>query len=218
MSEQSSLIRVFCSMNYRLANYYLFIAVTSLLMTTNSYAQTPLAIGSSLPLGSVGMEDVSGRSFSLNDISDRNGLLVIFASNTCPWIQRMESRINELSEFTDENDIGMVALNPNEGYRERGDNLEEMVKHADKSDYQFPYLLDESHQIADAFGASRTPEVFLFNGDMELVYSGAIDDNANNANGVQRSYTRQAIDAILTDTETQPTRSRPVGCSIKRGS
>lgn len=179
-------------------------------------AQNKLPIGSELPMADVGMEDVTGRNLSLNGIADENGLLVLFNSNTCPWVLLWQDRILELSVFTDENNIGMVALNSNEGYRDRGDALEDMIKHAEKAAYDFPYLLDENHVIADAFGASRTPQVFIFNGELQLVYKGVIDDNANNANRVENSFAMQAMEAMLGGQTVQTSTSRLVGCTIKR--
>jgi thiol-disulfide isomerase/thioredoxin len=188
------------------------------LFTTAIYSQSVLPIGSSLPLSDKGMEEVSGRSLSLNDIAEENGLVVIFLSNTCPWVLRLQDRLNALADFADQNDIGLVALNPNEGYRDRGDNLEEMIKHTEKAEYDFPYLLDEDHLIADAFGATRTPEIFLFDQNLELVYTGAFDDNALNANGVKDSHLQIAIEALISGSEVLSSQTNPVGCSIKRTS
>ncbi len=218
MSKQSSTNRVFLSMILRLIHRCILTSLFSVLIGALSFAQTSLPVGSTMPSGNVRMEDVSGRSLSLNDNTKENGLVVIFLSNTCPWVLRFQDRILELSAFVDENNIGFIALNPNEGYRERGDNLEEMIKHADKAGYDFPYVLDKNHQIADSFGAKRTPEVYVFNADLELVYSGAIDDNTNSASGVENSLTHKAIVAIINGTEVQNSSSRSIGCTIKRGS
>ena len=215
MGNKSILIPLFSEMNSRLSYLSVFVlAITS----TIGFAQTPLAIGSTMPLGDVGMEDVSERSLSLNDISEENGLMVLFISNTCPWVLHYEEIILEISNYAEQNDIGVVALNPNEGYRERGDNMEEMIKHADKIDYGFPYLLDENHQIADAFGARRTPEIYLFNSESTLVYRGAIDDKTIDPNGIQTSHLRLAIDSILSGESVATSTTPLVGCTIKRAS
>ncbi len=187
-------------------------------LSTIAYAQSPITIGSQLPMGDEGMEEITGRNLSLNNIAEGNGLLVVFTSNTCPWVRRWQGRMRDIANIANDNNIGMVAINPNEGYRDRGDSLDDMIKHADKADYNFPYLLDEDHKIADAFGATRTPEVFLFNADLELFYRGAIDDNANSANGVQNAYVQLAIEAMVSGNELQINTSNVVGCTIKRSS
>lgn len=202
---------IFKSHFYRLCIFTLMI-----FSSTGSVAQSLLPIGSTLPLENRSMVEVSGRNLSLNDLAKENGLLVIFTCNTCPWVHRLQDRLIAVSEFANENDIGVAALNPNEGYRERGDDLGEMIKHADKAGYSFPYLLDKNHELADAFGATRTPEVFLFNANKELIYKGSIDDNPNSANSVQDSYLRNAMEAMLIGSSIQTTTSRLVGCTIKR--
>jgi len=179
-------------------------------------AQDQLSLGSILPMPDHSMEDVTGRSFSLNNVARDNGLLVIFYANTCPWISRLENRFREISQIADANNVGIIAINSNEGYRDRGDSMEDMIRHVGKADYDFPYVLDENHQVADAFGATRTPDIYLFNGDLELVYVGPIDDNAQNENRVGENFLRNAIEAMVSGNEIVIPTIRPVGCRIKR--
>ncbi len=183
-----------------------------------SATKTPkeLAIGSTLPMPDHKMEDVSGRSLTLGEAADQNGLLVIFSSNTCPWVMRWESRYLELSTIAKENEIGIIALNSNEEYRDRGDAMDDMIKLARKADYDFPYALDKDHEIADAFGASRTPHVFLFNEELKLVYAGAIDDNSRSASAVKEHYLKDAIEQLIAGEEVTRTKTESLGCTVKR--
>ncbi len=202
---------------YRILSLFISAILMFVICTSGqATAQTVLPVGSSLPLPDQSMEEVSGRNLSLSNLTKENGLLVIFSCNTCPWVLRWQDRMLSLASLADENNIGIVALNSNEAYRDRGDDLEDMIKHAEKAGYNFPYLLDEGHIMADVFGATRTPQVFLFNADLELVYTGAIDDNANNANGVRNFYVQKAIEAILTGAVIETPSSALVGCTIKR--
>jgi len=175
-----------------------------------------LEIGARAPMIDHEVKDVSGETLTLSDVADENGLLVIFSCNTCPWVDKWENRYNPVSELAKENGIGMIALNPNTEYRDRGDSFEDMKKRAESKNYKFPYALDENNKLADAFGATRTPHVFLFNSDLELVYRGAIDDNANSAENVSRHYLKDAIRALASGEEISTKTTKSLGCTIKR--
>ncbi|MFN1833709.1 thioredoxin family protein [Balneola sp. MJW-20] len=175
-----------------------------------------LKLGDSAPLTDLKVSDVSGRSLSLAEAAGNNGLMVVFSCNTCPWVAKWEDRYNGLAELASQNGIGMIALNPNERIRNRGESMDDMKKRAQKSGYNFSYALDKDHKLADAFGATRTPEVFLFNGDMKLVYHGAIDDNANDANAVESKYAADAITMMIAGSAITDPETRSLGCTIKR--
>jgi len=181
-----------------------------------SDAQDVLEIGSEAPFTDVGLKAVSGEMITLNNVRGPNGLLVIFSCNTCPWVKKWEDRYNPISNMAEQRGIGMVALNPNEGFRNNGDSFEDMVDRAQKQEYSFFYAMDNNHKLADAFGASRTPEVFLFDRDMKLVYHGAIDDNAQSAENVENAYLKQAISNLANKKDISPATTKSLGCSIKR--
>lgn len=189
--------------------------VVIMIMGLNLQAQE-LPLGAEAPLTDVKMEDVSGRSVSLAEAAKSNGLLVIFSCNTCPWVAKWEDRYLELAGITEKNNIGMIALNPNERIRNRGESMEDMKKRAEKKGYKFFYVLDKDHKLADAFGATRTPHIFLFNSEMKLVYRGAIDDNANDAKKVKKHYLKDAIEAMLAGNKVQQASTKSLGCTIKR--
>ena len=194
------------------------IALIGLVSGTSIVAQDiqQLPLGSTLPLGDVQMEDISGRNLSLNEVKGDNGLLVIFSCNTCPWVIKWEDRYPVVQELATVNDIGIILLNPNEDYRDKGDGMEDMILHAEKAGYNLPYVLDKNHRVADAFGASRTPHVYLFNAEDKLVYVGAIDDNANSAADVEEFYLEDAIEQLSAGQAITRSSTKSIGCTIKR--
>ena len=191
---------------------FVLIAVSSL--AAQDIQQLPL--GSTLPLGDVQMEDVSGRNLTLNGVKGDKGLLVIFSCNTCPWVVKWEDRYPVLQELAEVSDIGMILLNPNEDYRDKGDGMQDMILYADKAGYTLPYVLDKNHRVADAFGASRTPHVYLFDAEDRLVYVGAIDDNANSAEEVEDFYIKDAIEQLSAGQAITRASTKSIGCTIKR--
>ncbi|MBO6536194.1 MAG: redoxin domain-containing protein [Balneolaceae bacterium] len=181
-------------------------------------AQPTLPLGSDLPMGDHSMDDVSGRSLTLNSASKANGLLVIFSCNTCPWVARWEDRYTDIAQIAQFNNVGMIAINSNEAYRNRGDGMDEMIRYANKANYNFPYVLDRNHEVADAFGATNTPHVFLFNADRKLIYTGSIDDNANRAEAVTQYFLKDAIEQMVAGEQILKATTKTLGCSIKRNS
>jgi hypothetical protein len=199
-----------------LIKYFSLTVLVSLIISVVGFGQGRLSIGGSLPLGDKQVEDISGRNISLQQAADNNGLIVIFSSNTCPWVAKWEDRMVELSTFASNNDFGMIALNSNERIRDRGESLEDMNRRSQKQNYNFTYALDAGHEIADAFGAQYSPEVFVFDLNLQLVYHGAIDDNPNNAASVSRSYVMDVLNALINGEPVETQQTRIVGCSIKR--
>ena len=147
----------------------------------------------------------------------KKGLLVIYSCNTCPWVVAWEDRYNELYKECANEGIGFVLVNSNEAKREGADSMEEMKAHAkEKGYFNFAYVVDENHVLADAFGATKTPDVFLFNEEMKLVYKGAIDDNSKDKNAVEEPYLMNAVKALSAGKEINPATTKALGCSIKR--
>lgn len=178
--------------------------------------QSVLQIGDTAPMQDHKVTDTSGRSLSFSEVAGAKGLLVMFTCNTCPWVSKWEDRFNGMASLAQANEIGMIALNPNERIRNKGESMEDMKRRAQKQNYTFSYALDKDHELADAFGATRTPEIFLFDKDMKLVYHGAIDDNANDAAGVEQSYVRDAISQLSAGNSVRTPETRSLGCTIKR--
>lgn len=174
-----------------------------------------LPIGSKAPLTDLEVQDVSGEMLTLQEVAMENGLLVNFSCNTCPWVKAWEDRYNPIAKLAKKNGIGVIALNPNAGIRNNGESLQDMKERAEKSNYQFPYALDKDSKLASAFGATRTPHIYLFNSDMELVYRGAIDDNAKSAENVENPYLKNAIKDLAAGNEIRPKTTKSLGCTIK---
>jgi hypothetical protein len=181
-----------------------------------------LRIGDPLPKADVRMMDVSGKEVALRDIAKKNGVLVIFSCNTCPFVvgsdgsEGWEGRYPALGELCRKNNIGFVLVNSNEAKREAGDGLTDMQKHYTDKKYNGHYTLDTGDVVADGFGARTTPHVFLFNGGLKLAYKGAIDDNVDSAKDVKDHYLEKAIAAMVAGTPVEPSVTRNLGCSIKR--
>lgn len=195
-----------------------------LLVTISAYVGTgfnespngELEIGAKAPMIEHEVKDISGEKLTLKDVNKSNGLLVMFTCNTCPWVHKWEDRYNPISTLARENNVGMIALNPNTKYRDNGDGFEDMKKRAKDKNYQFSYALDKKNKLADAFGATRTPHIFLFNSNLELVYRGAIDDNAESAENVEQPYLKNAIKQLAAGDEISTKTTKSLGCTIKR--
>ncbi len=184
-------------------------------MPSEKTAVEELSIGAEAPLTDLEVQDVSGEMLTLSEVAKSNGLLVNFSCNTCPWVGAWEDRYNPIAQLAEENDIGVIALNPNTAIRDDGESLQDMKERAEKSNYQFPYAVDKDSKLASAFGATRTPHIYLFNSDMELVYRGAIDDNAKSAEDVKNPYLKNAIKDLAAGNEISPKTTKSLGCTIK---
>jgi peroxiredoxin len=176
----------------------------------------PLEIGATLPKVDRKMKDVSGKEVSFTDVKTKKGLLVMFSCNTCPWVIRNQDRTRQICAYAIEKGLGVILLNSNEGSRSDGDSFEAMQDYAKEQGYKWRYVVDKNNEMADAFGADRTPECFLFDGNDKLVYHGAIDDNPQSADGVNRSHLKEAINEIVQGKQVSVKKSRSVGCNIKR--
>lgn len=175
-----------------------------------------LAIGGKIPTGKGLMKNIDGKETDLLGQSKANGLVVIFSSNTCPFVVKWENRYSMIKKICDRFSIGMVMINSNTMKRDGDDSYELMQAKAKEKGYTWPYLLDENSVFANACGAKTTPHVFLFDKSYKLVYKGAIDDNYENASEVKQSYLVDAISALASGTKIEPAETKPVGCSIKR--
>lgn len=175
-----------------------------------------LPIGAEMPKADHKMKDISGKEVSMSAVARANGVLVMFSCNTCPYVVKNEERINEISLYAQKNNIGVILLNSNEAYRSGEDSYEDMKAYAAEKKYNWHYVVDKNHEVADAFGANRTPETFLFDKTLKLVYHGAIDDNPSDASSVKRQHLREAINELVDKKDISVKESRSVGCTIKR--
>jgi peroxiredoxin len=152
---------------------------------------------------------VDGANHSLDDYEGMP-VAVVFSCVHCPYVVRWEERINAIAgDYAGQ--AALVAINSN---YHLGDTFEHMAARAAERGFVFPFLRDESQAVANAYAASRTPEVFLFDGDRHLVYHGAPDSDAYDPAGAT-PYLRDALDAVLSGREPPVAETPPVGCTIK---
>ena len=176
----------------------------------------PLPIGSPLPKADNKMLDVSGAMISMKEAAKGNGLLVVFSCNTCPYVVKYEPRINSMIDFAQKLNIGTVIINSNEAKRADEDSYESMQTYAKEQRLNTYYTVDQNSQIADAFGANRTPECFLFDANLTLVYHGAIDDNVNDEKAVKRTHLKEAMIESSNGKAVSVPETKSIGCTIKR--
>lgn len=193
-----------------------------LLATTlmgSAYAQSgSLALNSAFPDQSFSLSEVrSGAQVArLSDLKTDKGLLVIFTCNTCPFVIKNIERTKEILTQAKANGIGVLLVNSNEAQRAEADAPDKMAEFAGKQNYP-NYFIDKDAQLADAFGASHTPEVFLFDGKTErLVYKGAMDDSPSDPTAAKTIYLKDAMNNLVAGKTISPAETKSVGCSIKR--
>ncbi len=174
-----------------------------------------LALGDRAPRADVPMKGVDGKEVTLAAARGEKGLLVLFTCNHCPWVKAWEGRIVKIAADAGRRGIGVIAINPNDpaGYPE--DSYENMQKRAKDKHYGFPYVVDATSGVARAFGATRTPEAFLFDAQGRLVYHGAIDDNARQPGQVKSRYLADAVTAVASGKPAPVPETKSLGCSIK---
>lgn len=182
-----------------------------------------------LPIGSPApdfkLPGIDGKEWSLDDFKDSKALCVIFTCNHCPEAVAAVERTQKIHEDYKDKGVSLVAimgnnpvgLHPAElGYSPYGDSFEEMKPFAEEAGWTFPYLYDgETQKVTQAYGAQATPHVFIFGPDRKLRYTGRMDDAKRSSAPVEKSYVRDALDAVLADKEVETKTTRPFGCSTK---
>ncbi|GAB3328887.1 thioredoxin family protein [Larkinella ripae] len=164
------------------------------------------------------LKNVDGRLVSLADYKNGKGVILIFTTNHCPFSKIYEERIIALDRKYAPLGFPVVAIQPNDPTAYTEDSFENMKNRAQEKNYPFPYLWDDSQSVAKVFGATRTPEVFVLKhvGDRFTVeYTGALDDNPQNAAGVKRRYVEDAVSNVLSGRPVVTTTTRAIGCAIK---
>lgn len=178
---------------------------------------TPIAIGTTIPMADKAMKDVrSDKDVTLAAQKGEMGTLVIFSCNTCPYVVANESRILESMKMAQRMKFGVVIVNSNEAKRGDDDSQTAMAAYANTQKYSCAYTIDVNSELANAFGATRTPECFLFDKDNKLVYHGAIDDSAKDPKAVKEKYLVNALVAVNKGKAVEKATTVSVGCSIKR--
>lgn len=165
------------------------------------------------------LENIDGKTVSLADYTDNKGFIVVFTCNTCPYAKMYEQRIMELDTKYASKGFPVIAINPNDVDQQPGDSMGEMKKRAKDKGYTFPYLRDDSQQVASSYGATKTPHVYVLNeeaaGKYKIEFIGAIDDSPRDASDVEKTYVEDAVDALLAGDKPAVTGARAIGCTIK---
>jgi peroxiredoxin len=181
-----------------------------------------LKIGKAAPLTTLEMSNVDNTMQTLEKLKMKKGLLVVFSCNSCPFVvgssdfAGWEKQYNEIHALSQKAEIGMVLINSNEGKRADEDSFEAMQKHAKEMGYTMSYLLDKNSELANAFGANRTPHVYLLNNDLKLVYKGSIDNSWDPKRTEETNSLKNAIANVSNDETVKVSTTVAVGCSIKR--
>ena len=194
----------------------IFIALLLLIKPLLAQKYPTLEIDQKMPVQNYKVKSINGDFISLNDNIKKNGILVVFTSNKCPFVVMWEDRYKLIEDECLKSDIGMVYINSNEARRDGDDSIDKMKEHAKKMGYNYPYLIDRNSKIANSFGAKTTPHIFLFNKNKKLVYKGAIDDNYQSIKNVKEKYLINAITQLKNNEEIKIKTTKAIGCSIKR--
>jgi peroxiredoxin len=184
----------------------------------DSMAQTPstmLPLGTNAPPFSL-VDARTGRTVSQSDYADARALLVMFICNHCPFVQHVRHELAALGRDYQDSGLAIVAINANDLAKYPEDGPTHMKAEAEKHDYRFPYLFDESQEVARAYRAACTPDFFLFDRGRKLVYRGQLDGSRpSNDVPVTGADLRAAIDAVLAGKSPSPDQKPSIGCNIK---
>jgi len=174
-----------------------------------------LKIGDAAP--DFSLPGVDGKTHSLGSFALKKILVVVFTCNHCPYAQAYEDRLIELAQYYSVQGVQFVAINPNDASSYPADGFMEMKKRAKKKRFPYPYLRDETQEVAKAYGAEVTPDVFVFDKNRLLCYRGRIDDNWRNREKVKEQSLKIAISTLLAGSRLDPdVAEKPaLGCSVK---
>lgn len=177
------------------------------------FTQTHLKIGTRLP--NFNLQGVDNKMYSPNILQDSKILVVMFTCNHCPYVQAYEDRLIDLQSKFIGKGVRFVAINANDEINYPLDNFENMVKRSKEQGYNFPYLRDKTQEVAKIFGASYTPEVFVFDENRRLQYHGRVDDNPQEPDKVTKQDLKNAIEALLSGKPVDTTDTQAIGCTVK---
>ena len=167
------------------------------------------------PAPTFSLPGVDGKTWSLDSFADAELLVVVFTCNHCPYAIATEDRLLEIQRDYAERGVRLVAISSNDADKYPDDGFAEMKKRAEEKGFNFPYLYDESQEVARAYDAACTPDPFVFDGDRRLVYNGRVDDNWQEPSKVTRQDLRLVLDAALQGREVDFKHVPSMGCSIK---
>lgn len=188
--------------------------LTSTLLLSSTSAPSGYVVGDKA--ADFSLKNVDGKMVSLSDYKDVKGYIVIFTCNHCPYAQMYEQRIIELHKKYAPKGYPVIAINPNSPIVVPEDSYEEMVKRSEQMKYPYVYLFDEEQTVYPAFGATRTPHVFILDTSRVVQYIGAIDDNAELPAFAKNRWVESALNALLRGEKPKPDVTLAIGCTVKK--
>jgi peroxiredoxin len=175
---------------------------------------TMLELGTPLP--GFRLPDPQGKIVASDDFADSPALLVAFICNHCPYVKHLSRELAQFAEDYQESGLAMVAINANDVSNYPDDSPAKMAEEIAQVGYVFPYLYDESQEVAKAYRAACTPEFYLFDADRRLVYRGQFDDSRpESGRPVTGADLRSAVDAVLAGRTVELDQTPSIGCNIK---
>jgi glutathione peroxidase-family protein len=201
-------------MRNRFFQRWLLAPVIALCMNAAIVKAAPLA--TDLPLPEFFLKNVDGKMLSSADLADKPILVIVFASNHCPFVQSYEGRLAALQKSYAGKGVQLLLVNSNDPQQQPQDNFETMQTCARDKGFPFPYLWDSEQKLAHALGAERTPEVFVFGKDRKLIYQGRIDDNTEEMH-VRKHDLQTALDLLIAGTPEKIDShvTKAFGCTMK---
>ena len=176
---------------------------------------TMMALGTKAPDFTL-PDTISGTDKSLNELASDKATVVMFICNHCPYVIHVRDEIVRMAKEYTPKGVSFIAINSNDATIYVQDSPEYMRKAAAEFDFNFPYLFDESQDVARAYDAACTPDFFVFDGKMECVYRGQLDDSRpRNDIPVTGKDLREALDALLSGMPVNPEQTPSIGCNIK---
>jgi len=207
-------------MTMKLKSKKLIIGLTTGVITMLAVAFTPAGTGYQVgdSVKDFNLKNIDGKKVSLAGLQNNKGAIVIFTCNHCPFSMAYEDRIIALNKKYASLGFPVVAINPNDATKVPDDSFEKMQERAKEKNFTFPYLQDDTQATAQAFGAARTPHVFLLTREgknYKVAYIGAIDNNTDEPSAVTEKYVETAIDEILAGKPVTTNFTKAIGCTIK---
>jgi peroxiredoxin len=166
---------------------------------------------------SFNLKGTDGKMHTLAELAP-NGAILVFTCNHCPFSKAYEDRIISLQNAYGAKGYPVIAINPNDPKKQPEDSFDKMQERAKEKNFNFPYLFDDTQAIAKAYGAVRTPHVFIVKKSgtaYNVEYIGAIDDNSNEPTQVSKKYVESAVESLIAGKKPQPDNTRAIGCTIK---
>jgi peroxiredoxin len=164
------------------------------------------------------LKNIDNNFVSLEDYKDAKGFIVVFSCNHCPYVKAYESRIEALNKQYASKGYPVIAINSNDVESYPDDSFENMQRNSKQKGFTFPYVIDETQEVAKAYGALKTPHVYVLQkkgNDYIVRYVGAIDDNTESAEKAHKKYVEDAVNALLAGKEVIVKETKAIGCGVK---